>query len=52
VSRGARRGRPPARLAAWLTLTPELAHQVGGRPADTARSEKETRAYLGAIVRF
>lgn len=39
-------------LAQWLTLTPEIARQLGGRPADTASGDKETRAYLGAIVRF
>lgn len=39
-------------LAQWLTLTPEVAQQLGGRPADTSSGDKETRAYLGAIVRF
>jgi hemolysin activation/secretion protein len=39
-------------VATWLTVTPELAHQLRGRPADTARGRQETRGYLGAIVRF
>lgn len=39
-------------LTTWLTLTPELAQQVGGRPADTASGRKETRAFIGAIARF
>jgi hemolysin activation/secretion protein len=39
-------------LATWLTLTPEIAHQLRGRPSDTAGGRQETRGYLGAIVRF
>jgi hemolysin activation/secretion protein len=39
-------------VATWLTVTPELAQQMRGRPADTARGRQETRGYLGAIVRF
>lgn len=39
-------------VASWLTFTPEIAHQVRGRPSDTARGKQETRGYLGAIVRF
>ncbi|WP_337875531.1 POTRA domain-containing protein [Elioraea sp.] len=39
-------------LTTWLTLTPEIAQQVGGRPADTARGRRETRAFIGAIARF
>lgn len=39
-------------VASWLTFTPEIAHQVRGRPADTASGRQETRGYLGAIVRF
>ncbi|WP_439580436.1 ShlB/FhaC/HecB family hemolysin secretion/activation protein [Elioraea sp.] len=39
-------------LATWLTVTPEIAHQLRGRPSDTASGKQETRGYLGAIVRF
>lgn len=39
-------------LAQWLTLTPEIAHQLGGRPADTARGRQETRVFIGAVARF
>jgi hemolysin activation/secretion protein len=39
-------------VATWLTFTPEIAHQLRGRPSDTASGRQETRGYLGAIVRF
>jgi hemolysin activation/secretion protein len=39
-------------VASWLTFTPEIAHQLRGRPSDTASGRQETRGYLGAIVRF
>jgi hemolysin activation/secretion protein len=39
-------------LTPWFTITPELAHQLGGRTADTATGRKETRAFIGAIARF
>ena len=39
-------------LSTWLTLTPEIAQQMSGRPSDTSSGDLETRAYLGATVRF
>lgn len=39
-------------VATWLTVTPEIAQQMRGRPSDSASGKQETRGYLGAIVRF
>jgi hemolysin activation/secretion protein len=39
-------------LSTWLTLTPEIAQQTSGRPSDTSSGDRETRAYLGATVRY
>jgi hemolysin activation/secretion protein len=40
-------------LTPWLTLTPEVARQLRGRPADRpGRDERETRAFLGVVARF
>ena len=36
----------------WLTITPEVATQVAGRPSDTRRRERETRFLIGATARF
>ncbi len=36
----------------WLTLTPEVARQLVGRPSDTRDRRRETRFYLGAVSRF
>jgi len=36
----------------WLTLTPEVAFQLAGRPVDTASQQRQTRFLIGAIARF
>ncbi len=36
----------------WLTLTPEIAHQVRGQANDTTDTGHETRFYIGAVARF
>jgi hemolysin activation/secretion protein len=36
----------------WLTVTPEVARQLDGRPTDTTDRDLETRYYIGAVARF
>ncbi|TVQ34921.1 MAG: ShlB/FhaC/HecB family hemolysin secretion/activation protein [Geminicoccaceae bacterium] len=36
----------------YLTLTPELARQIAGRPADKANNSRETRFFIGVVARF
>jgi hemolysin activation/secretion protein len=36
----------------WLTITPEIARQLDGRPTDTTDTALETRFYIGATARF
>jgi hemolysin activation/secretion protein len=36
----------------WLTLTPEIAHQIDGTPSDSTDGGHETRFFIGAIARF
>jgi hemolysin activation/secretion protein len=36
----------------WLTVTPEVARQLDGRPTDTRDPDRETRLYIGAVARF
>lgn len=39
-------------VRSWLTITPEIARQIVGQPADRRQSGRETRFYLGAVTRF
>ncbi|MFW5681321.1 MAG: ShlB/FhaC/HecB family hemolysin secretion/activation protein, partial [Pseudomonadota bacterium] len=39
-------------LGTHLTLTPEVARQWAGRPADRLDQDRETRFFVGAVVRF
>ena len=36
----------------WLTVTPEIARQLEGRPTDTTDPNLETRFYIGVMARF
>lgn len=36
----------------WLTVTPEVAFQVAGAPADRADQDRETRFFISAVGRF
>ncbi len=36
----------------WLTLTPEIARQLDGRPTDTTDPDLETRFYVSLVGRF
>jgi hemolysin activation/secretion protein len=35
-----------------LTLTPEISHQFAGQPSDRDSTDRETRFYFGAVMRF
>lgn len=39
-------------LGAHVTLTPELARQIAGRPSDRSDPSRETRFLFGAVARF
>ena len=36
----------------WLTVTPEVAFQVAGAPADRINQDRETRFFISAVGRF